>query len=335
MTCRQSIGRAVVLMAVGASILGCAAAVRPAENPSAPTPLSAWWVQPADLAHRDLFSGSWGADNAPDPRAEYTFVRPKVGGFNPGVVVLDPQGREWHVKQASSGHGDEGPSEVVVSRVLSALGYHQPPIYYLPSFTMRDSAGVHVERGGRFRLDLPSLKDRGEWSWQQNPFVGQRPYQALLVILLMFNSSDLKNSNNTLYEYEAVSGGAPVQWYVVRDLGLALGRTGRIAPQRNNLAVFEQTRFITGVSGGFVQFGDYRGLHAELLRNRITREDVAWAAALIGGLSERQWQDAFRAGGYPPDVASRFIDILRSRIADAERMGAPPASPGTSVRRSQ
>jgi hypothetical protein len=318
--------RAMLLAIAAASSLSCAAAVQPVESPYRP-PLSAWWEQPITLQDRDLFYGPWGAAYAPDPRAEYTFVRPKVGGFNPGVVVRDPQGREWHVKQPSGNHGDEGPAEVVLSRVLSALGYHQPPIYFLPSFTMRDGSGVHLERGGRFRLDLPSLKDRGEWSWQQNPFVGQRPYQALLVILLMFNSSDLKNSNNTLYEYDDGSGGAPVQWYVVRDLGDALGRTGRIAPQRNNLELFAATRFITGVSGDIAHFGDYHGLHAELLRNRITREDVAWAGSLTGGLSERQWQDAFRAGGYPPDVASRFIAILRSRVAEAQRIGGGVRTP--------
>src|ERR1051325_7518506 len=309
---------AILVAIAAASNLSCAAAVKAVESPSSPTPLTAWWEEPRDLANRDLFHGPWGEQYAPDPRAEYTFVRPQSGGFNPGVIVRDPQGREWHVKQPSGNHGDEGPSELVVSRVLSALGYHQPPIYYLPTFTMRDGSGVHAERGGRFRLDLHSLQSRGEWSWQENPFVGQRPYQALLVILLMFNSSDLKNSNNTLYEYDDGSGGMAKQWYVVRDLGLALGRTGRIAPQRNNLAIFEQTRFITGTSGDLVHFGDYHGLHAELLRNRITRDDVAWAAALIGGLSERQWQDAFRAGGYPPALAARFIATLRNPVGRAQ-----------------
>jgi len=312
----------VLLVVTIASAVACGAAVRPTESPSrATTPLSQWWVQPANVAASDLFNGPWGAKHAPDPHAEYTFVRPKNGGFNPGLVVRDPQGREWHVKQPSEHHGDEGPVEVVLSRVLSALGYHQPPVYYLPSFTLRDGSGAHVIQGGRFRLDLPALKNRGEWSWQQNPFVGQRPYQGLLVILLLFNSSDLKNSNNTLYEYDDGSAGRPTQWYVVRDLGLALGRTGRIAPRRNNLTVFEQTRFITDVSGDFVVFGDYRGLHAELLRNRITREDVQWAARLVGGLTDRQWQDAFRAGGYEPRLAARFISILRGRIADARRVG--------------
>jgi hypothetical protein len=312
----------VLLVVTIASAVACGAAVRPTESPSrATTPLSQWWVQPASVAASDLFNGPWGAKHAPDPHAEYTFVRPKNGGFNPGLVVRDPQGREWHVKQPSEHHGDEGPVEVVLSRVLSALGYHQPPVYYLPSFTLRDGSSARVVQGGRFRLDLPALKNRGEWSWQQNPFVGQRPYQGLLVILLLFNSSDLKNSNNTLYEYDDGSAGRPTQWYVVRDLGLALGRTGRIAPRRNNLTVFEQTRFITDVSGDFVVFGDYRGLHAELLRNRITREDVQWAARLVGGLTDRQWQDAFRAGGYEPRLAARFISILRGRIADARRVG--------------
>jgi hypothetical protein len=311
--------RALLVVTVAVATLQCAGTVRPT-SPSPTVPLSAWWQHPENLAGRDLFHGPWGASHAPDPAAEYTFVRPKTGGFNPGVVVADPQGREWHVKQPRDSHGDEGPVEVVLSRVLSALGYHQPPVYYLPSFTMRDKSGVHTETGGRFRLDEPSMKDMGEWSWQQNPFVGQRPYQGLLVILLMFNSSDLKNSNNTLYQ--VTRGGGTVDWYVVRDLGDALGKTGRFAPTRNNLEVFARTKFITGVDDGFALFGDYRGLHAELLRRRITPEDVAWASALIGGLNDRQWQDAFRAGGYAPDVARQFISILRGRVAAAQRIGS-------------
>jgi hypothetical protein len=320
MCLRQPIVRTVLVTLGATAALHCAAAVRPVQT-TPETPLSCWWVPPHDLASRDLFHGPWAAEHAPDPRAEYTFVRPKVGGFNPGVVVRDPQGREWHVKQSSRNSGDEGPSEVVLSRVLSALGYHQPPVYYLPSFSMRDGSDVHTERGGRFRLDLPALEDRGEWSWQQNPFVGQRPYEGLLVILLMFNSSDLKNSNNTLYTYDAPDRSSASHWYVVRDLGNALGRTGRLSPQRNDIDVFAQTKFITGESRGFMQF-DYHGLHKELVTNRITREDVRWAAALAAGLTDRQWRDAFRAGGYPPDVAARFIDILRARIAEGQRIGA-------------
>src|SRR5262245_56882648 len=101
--------------------------------------LAQLWQQPSDLQRRDLFYGPWGARNAPDPGATYTFVRPKAGGVNPGVVVRDPQGRTWHVKQSPLDddkesdidvQGPEGPVEVALSRILSAIGYHQPPVYF-------------------------------------------------------------------------------------------------------------------------------------------------------------------------------------------------------------
>ena len=298
----------------------CAPSVRPTVPPSA-APMAELWQDPHDIATRDLFVGQWSADHAPDPQAVYTFVRTKKGGTNPGVVVRDPRGREWHVKQPPkrSSQGEEGPSEVVLSRVLSALGYHQPPVYFLRSFTMVDGDDTRAEPGGRFRLHESWLTDRGSWSWQQNPFVNTRPFNGLIVILLMFNSSDLKNSNNTLYEVQR--NGQVQRQYVVRDLGSALGKTARFWPVRNNLELFERTDFIRRVSDGFVEF-DYGGFHQELIRERITPADVGWTAALVDRLNPRQWEDAFRAGGYPPDIAARYIGILRTRVAQARQIAA-------------
>src|SRR4029077_3077190 len=171
----------------------CAPKVPPNTQPSE-APLSQLWEKPLDLETRDLYHGPWGAERAPAPDALYTFVASKQHGTNPGVTVTDPAGREWSVKQApQNDQGAEGPVEVVLSRVLSPVGYHQPPVYFLPSFTMIDASGTHAEPGGRFRLKTSQLARRGEWSWQQNPFVGTRPYQGLLVIPLMFASSDLHN----------------------------------------------------------------------------------------------------------------------------------------------
>lgn len=298
----------------------CAPVLEPTV-PAAETQMSELWEEPADIATRDLFNGPWGAAHAPDPHAVYTFIRPKQGGVNPGVVVRDPMGREWHIKQPPrrGGLGDEGPVEVVLSRVLSGLGYHQPPVYFLPSFTMTRGSRTKPEAGGRFRLHESWLTDRGSWSWQQNPFVDTRPFNGLLVILLMFNSSDLKNSNNSLYEVRSHHG--LNRWYVVRDLGSALGKTARFRPIRNELNRFERTLFIRQVNSGFVEF-DNDGLHQELFRRRISPADVGWAAALAERLSLRQWQDAFRAGGYAPEIATRFIDILRGRIAQARQIAA-------------
>ena len=277
------------------------------------------WQQPDDLASRDLFYGPWGKQLAPDATATYTFVERKQHGTNPGMTVADPYGREWHIKQPPlSTQGAEGPVEVVLSRVLSAVGYHQPPVYFLNSFTLKDSSGTHTEVGGRFRLHDNSLKDIGQWSWQQNPFVGTRPYQGLLVILMLFDSSDLKNDNNILYEVRHANADA-ARWYVVRDLGTALGQTARLAPRRGDPLLFARNGFISGVTDGFVTF-DYHGWHQELFKRRVTPDDVAWACELVGGLTDRQWQDAFRAGGYDPELADRFISQLQQRIAAGKRL---------------
>jgi hypothetical protein len=279
--------------------------------------LSSLWEPPTDLQTRDLFYGPWGEKSAPDPHGVYMFVRPKKGGVNPGVIVRDSRGRVWHVKQFhGGGRGNEGPAEVVLSRVLSAVGYHQPPVYFLSSFTMMDKDGTHREDGGRFRMDEPTLTSRGEWSLRDNPFVGTQPYRGLLVLLQLFNSWDLKDSNNTLYEVNR--GSQRGQWYVIRDLGGSLGATGTMSVKRNNIEKFEEDEWIRHVSGGLVSF-DYGGKQPELFRD-ISVQDLRWACDLVGGLTDRQWSDAFRAGGYPNDVARRFIQKIRGRIDEGRRL---------------
>ena len=275
------------------------------------------WVDPIDLASRDFFNGPWGAGRAPDATAIYTFVEPKKSGTNPGMTVRDPAGREWKVKQPPlTGRGAEGPIEVVLSRVLSGIGYHQPPVYYLPSFLLtRGNGAAERVAGGRFRLSLKNLKERDEWSWMENPFAGTRELNGLLVILLMFNSSDLKRSNNSLYEYTPPGAEQSQRWFVVRDLGTALGSTARVTPLRGNLNAFESLGFIKYVENGSVVF-DYHGLHQELFDRRITPDDVVWAARLLARVSTTQWADAFRAGGYTPDVSSRFITRLKEKVED-------------------
>ena len=87
---------------------------------------------------------------------------------------------------------------------------------------------------------------------------------------------------------------------MARDLGAALGDTNAIAPRKNHAESFEKMPFILGVDNGHVEFA-YNGWYKNLVRDRITPEEVAWASALLGRLSDKQWADAFRAGGYEPD----------------------------------
>jgi hypothetical protein len=271
------------------------------------------WAKPDDLPSRDLFNGPWGARHAPPAKATFEFVHPKTHGVSPGMTVRDPAGVEWSVKQ-----GKESNVEVTLSRVLSALGFHQPPVYFVREFTVEQDGATRVERSARFRPHLHELKDADTWSWQANPFVGTRPYQGLLVVLMLFDASDLKNSNTTLYKLSEPRDGATT-WYVVRDIGTALGDTARLKPRFNDPDAFESQPFILGTDMGFVRF-NYHGWHQELVTDRITTEDVRWACDLAGGLSDRQWSEAFRAGGYEPAVADRFIRRLKQKIEEGKRI---------------
>ena len=307
-----------VAMVVALNVAACGGVKRPSVRPSPAVPGAVLWQQPTDLDTRDVYYGPWGSGRAPDPKAIYTLVERKHSGVNLGMTVVDPQGREWSVKQPyPSGLDDEGPVEVTLSRVLSAVGYQQPPVYYLPAFTLKDDWGVHTEAGGRFRLKEESLKDVGPWRWEENPFVGTKPYQGLLVLLTMFNSTDLKNSNNTLSERR--NGDRVEQWYVVRDIGSALGDTNAISARKNHAETFERHPFILGVRGGHVEFKSH-GWYRALVRDRITPDDVVWASNLLSRLSERQWRDAFRAGGYQPQVADRFIRTLRDKVRQGQEV---------------
>jgi len=271
------------------------------------------WREPADVADADLFNGPWGAALAPDPTATYTFIKAKLHGASPGLTARDARGTEWSVKQ-----GVEGPPEVAFSRVLSAIGYHQPAVYFLPSFALADGRRIDRVPGGRFRRKDAALRELGDWSWQQNPFVGTTPYHGLIVVMMVFNSSDLKDSNNTLYELPSPREGAR-RWFIVRDLGSALGETGKLDPSENDPDLFERHGFIRGVNNGFVEFS-YRGWHQELVRDRITPGDVRWACDLLAKLSEAQWADAFRAGGYETSVAQRFIRRITAKIGEGQKM---------------
>jgi len=307
--------------------------------PLTPAQMAELHVDPG-VAPRDLFWGVGGQRYAPPPTAAYALVAKDATGFSVSYDVTSPDGTEWSAKI-----GPEAQTEVVVSRILWGLGYRQPPIYYLPSWTLgeRPSAAAHPstslgvtpslskgqgvpsvvegrkESEARFRPKLAAL-DRlpGVWSWADNPFSGTRELKGLLVVLLMLNSTDLKDSNNSIYDVTASLPDAPAitrgRWFVVRDLGAALGETGKLYPHRNWLEGFEERAFITAVSASRVEF-DYDGRHEELLA-MIGPADVQWAAQQMSRLTDAQWRDAFRAGNYAAPQADRYIARIREKIAD-------------------
>ena len=305
---------------VGMLVLGGCVRVRQPDIRPTPRPGATLWRDPGRIAAADLLHGPWGSQHAPSPNATYTFVERKHKGVNPGMTVVDPEGREWSVKQTPPGGLDhEAQVEVAISRLLSAIGYYQAPVYFLPAFTLKDDWGRHVEVGGRFRPKDDTLKEVGDWSWPSNPFIGTRAYNGLLSALLMFNSTDLKDENNSIYEHRV--GDGVELWYAVRDLGSALGDTRRLGPYKSDPDAFEKEPFIIGVTRNRVRFA-YTGYYERYVRDRIAPADVRWTADLLGQLRDSQWRDAFRAGGYDDTTATRFIRRLQEKIKEGRILGS-------------
>ena len=131
------------------------------------------WQLPA--RPRVARSVSWpgGADAKPAADVAYTWISTDTTGYSPGYEVRGPDGRTWSVKL-----GPEAQSEVVASRVLWAIGYHQPATYYVPSWQLAGGPGGQ-QQAGRFRLESDDAEVIGDWSWADNEFLGTQPYQGL------------------------------------------------------------------------------------------------------------------------------------------------------------
>ncbi len=283
--------------------------------------VSQLWMEPRDLESRNLFYGAGGRSLAPNPRVRYEFVLTDTKGYSRGYDVRDPLGVHWSVKL-----GDEAQPEVVVSRLLWAIGYHQPETYLLENWTLVGAdAQSGIQGRARFRREPGDQKVLSDWSWRDNPFVGTRPFNGLIVANLILNNWDWKTSNNKIYEVRARNG-VSRRLYVVRDLGASLGKTSfphllrwlplKSIPQgsRNDVEDFEAQKFIESVHGRRVKF-DYGGVNGPLL-DALTIDDVVWTCSLLSRLSNGQWRDVFRAAGYDAEHQQRYITKLKSKIRE-------------------
>ena len=264
------------------------------------------WVDPGRIAARDLFWGPGGRDLAPKHGGTFKFKEEDRSGYSPGYTVADAAGREWDAKQ-----GPEAQTEVVASRIYWAVGYHQPPTYFVPEWRLDDGPNPGPQRSARFRPDIGKVT--GDWSLHENPFVGTQPYRGLLVLSVMVNNWDIKPSQNKVYDFDRPRDGAR-RWFVVRDLGATFGRPRWPDGSRSNVDHFEEHPFIQGFEGDRPKFA-YQGRHDELLQ-QIRRRDVRWVAERLAQITDRQLEDAFRAAGYADAVAARFIARLKQKIAE-------------------
>ena len=307
-----------VLMVVAALV---ACAYSPQAQPQSTLPdfePAELWQEPTDLVARDLFYGPGGKELAPPSTdGTYQFVAYKATGTNPGYDVRDATGRLWSVKL-----GIEAQSEVTASRILWAMGFHQPPTYFVHSFKLT-GMDAGVKEVARFRTEFDRYKAIDNWSWYDNAFKNTRAFKGLLVAQLVLNNWDLKTPNNRTYEANDATV-MPKKLYMVRDVGASLGHSkqspifnmlGTPGSQgsKNDVDDFVAQGFIKKADGEKVSF-DYRGLNQALV-DTITASDVVWACELLSRISDDQWQYAFKAGAFPQENADRYIAKIKEKIA--------------------
>lgn len=297
----------IAALATAIALVCCAPAIR--RTGAAPTPvvMSQLWIDPG-TAERNLYEGPPAPERArPEADGRFDVLERDTRGFSITYRVRDARQRVWHAKI-----GPEARTEVVTSRIVWALGYHALPSFFVERWIAVDKAKGSQLGGARFRPHELGLKSLGVWSWQQNPFVGTRPFNGLLALMMILNSTDLKNDNNELYEVLGADRERAARWYVVKDLGASLGQTGRMDPRRGDIASFEREPFVRGVDRNTVRFG-FRGRHQELLAG-ITVDDVRWMCERLKRLTDRQWRDAFRAGHFTADETTRYIARIHQKI---------------------
>jgi len=287
-------------------------------------PRNVLWQDPTDIESRDLFNGPGGAEGAPDPKGKFTFIDRSQSGTSEKINVDDDRGRKWQVK-----FGAEARPAPTASRIAWALGYHVDTDYFVKR--------AHIEgRGGfdvwdvRFKRRDDGFKEEGTWSWHANPFVGTRELQGLKVLMALLSNWDLKEDNNKIIQASKKSGGDRSEIiYYVSDLGGTLGKTGsplRKIPGLSNAPAgtkgqagpYSDQVFITGVSNGQVVF-NYKGKDPKALQG-ITVENARWLGNLAGRLSDKQIEDAFRAGGFDGSEVTTFVRAVRTRINELKNL---------------
>jgi hypothetical protein len=300
--------RIVMCVVLAATVVACAPKIERVRGSADSGQMAELWVEPGSRP-RNLYDGPPGIDDArPESDARYEVISKDTRGFSITYKVRDSRQREWNVKL-----GPEAQTEVTSSRIVWAAGYHAVPSYFVERWIAVEHAKGAMLGGARFRPHDLGLKSLGTWSWQQNPFVGTRQYNALLALMMILNSTDLKNDNNALYEVQGGRREEARHWYVVKDLGASLGETGRMDPRRGDIDSFERGPFVRRVDDGRVLF-DFRGRHQELLKDRIGVDDVRWICERLQRIGDRQLRHAFRAGHFSEETTTRYVARLRQKI---------------------
>ena len=181
------------------------------------------------------------------------------------------------------------------------------------------------ESEARFRPKLPTLTAGEVWKWADNPFRGAREFRGLLVVLLMLNSTDLKDTNNSDLRREGGRGRRPRAGF---SSATSAPRSARPASSFHAATGSKDSRrsgFITRVSGQQVEF-DYRRPASGTADDDHARRTCSGRRSGCSGSPTQQWRDAFRAGNYAEPSPTATSRRIKTKIADGLALRASPGA---------
>ncbi len=303
--------RAVILVTL--AVVGCVRAprARREHDPAAGRDSQSCGSSRTISRRAILFHGPGGVSGAARQGRSIHMGGDRYHGLQSRLRSAGPDGRTWDAKL-----GPEAQSEVVASRVLWAIGYHQPATYYVSNWQLSGGPGgaaagravpARTGRGrSRRRLVLGRQRVRRH---SAVPWADRREHSAEQLGLEDDEQQDLSQQERR------VAGTR----FVVRDVGASLGKTQSsrllwILPipvrgfgqgSRNNIDDFESQRFIerVGRRPSRVRFPH------DLRIGRGSRHALRTCAGrriCCNRFTDAQWDDAFRAAGLQPGCQSAF-----------------------------
>jgi hypothetical protein len=274
------------------------------------------------VSSRDLFWGVGTAERA--PQGPFKFIEEKTNGTQPKIVVSDSSGVTWDVKFGSEAH-----AEIAASRLMHAVGYYTEELYFVPSGrvdgvpTLR-RAGEHLDAAGAFSNGRFSRRDpnvtvakKEEWSFRENPFLGQKALSGLVIMMTMLNNWDIRGPSNNAVVHAKTPAGLQERRYLVSDLGATFGRMGGRLSNHSKwkLEDYRAEGFIEKVESGVVHL-DYDGIDSGM--DRVPLEHARWFATIVSQLTSEQVRRAFDAAGAAPEEADGFTKRFMEKIAELQ-----------------
>jgi hypothetical protein len=280
------------------------------------------WVDPGDIARRDLYWGNGSTERA--PQAPFTFVAEKLEGTNPKVRVKDARGRTWKVKFTGS-RGDEVHADIAAGRLAWALGYFTEENYFVAEGRIErlgrlSRAAAVIQPDGRFqnarfeKRPAGLVETDGRWSLADNPFRGTKELSGLKLLAALLHHWDIKYENFGVMA--SGRGSTAEQRFVLIDLGSTFGRMARgLLGDRTkwNLEHYRGQDFLAGARSDVLKL-NLRSCHP--FDQEIPIEHARWFAGLISQLQASQVRRAFEASGANPGEVAGFTAAFRAKVAE-------------------